>query len=145
MRNKEAGFTFTELLLVLSIVIVLTMLALPFGGRWVTGQVEDEALQAFISSVYNMQAHSLASGSPTEMTLKNDGSTYIITSYVDGEMGRYDFPKGMGISSMGSMRRLEFNGSGQIRESGTMTLKMTRRSIEIRFQLQYGRMILYER
>ncbi|QTD41702.1 type II secretion system protein [Sporosarcina sp. Te-1] len=145
MRTKESGFTFLELLLVLSIVAILTMLALPFGGKWMTHQAEEEALQVFIASIYKMQSHSLASGSPTEMTLKYDGAVYIITSYVDGEIGRVEFPEGMRVISTGSMRRLEFNGNGQIREPGTIAVKMARRTVEIRFQIQYGRMILYER
>lgn len=144
MRTKEAGFTFLELLLVLSIVVILTVLALPFGEKWLSGRAEEEALQAFIASVYKMQAHSLASGYPTELTLKNNGATYIITSNLEGEMDRMDFPAGMRIST-GAMRRLEFNGNGQIRESGTITVNMTKRTVELRFQLQYGRIILHER
>ncbi|GKV54214.1 hypothetical protein NCCP2222_01610 [Sporosarcina sp. NCCP-2222] len=145
MQSKEAGFTFLELLLVLSIVGILTVLALPFSEKWLSGRAEEEALQAFIASVYKMQAHSLASGYPTELTLKNNGATYIISSNIEGEMDRIDFPPGMRISSTGAMRRLEFNGNGQIRETGTITLNLSKRTVELRFQLQYGRIILYER
>ena len=147
-EHKEAGFTFLELLLVLSIVSILTMLILPVGEKWLINEAEEEALRTFIASVYQMQSYAMAYETTTELMLRNNGTSYTVHAYQTGKLEtveRADFPEGMRIISTGAMRRLQFMGTGHIVQPGTITIVMSRRTVELRFQLQHGRIVIHER
>ncbi|MFS0575201.1 type II secretion system protein [Sporosarcina sp. 179-K 3D1 HS] len=142
MRNSESGFTFLEMLLVLSIMAILTVIILPVGDRWIKETTEQEALQAFVVAIYDLQAYSMAHNIATRLEFKNAGTEYI--TYASArELARSSFPEGMRYESS-AVTKIEFQGNGDIKKSGTATVFAKRGNFDIRFQFLRGRVIVYE-
>ena len=66
-ERNEGGFTFLELMMVLSVVAVMTAIILPLGDKWIQTTSERDAIQALIASIQNMQAYSMANHVVTGM------------------------------------------------------------------------------
>ncbi|MEK4403127.1 prepilin-type N-terminal cleavage/methylation domain-containing protein [Sporosarcina sp. FSL K6-6792] len=147
-QTKESGFTFLEMVLVLAVLSIITAIILPIGDKWIQAESEDDALQAFIATVYNLQAYSMANYVATGLQFKDSGTEYITSYLVDGEVkvevARNVFPKGMRLAGTSQLKAIEFRGNGDILKSGTMAFLTSSGIIEIRFQFQRGRMIIYE-
>jgi len=147
-NTKESGFTFLEMILVLAVLSIITAIILPIGDKWIQAESEDDALQAFIATVYNLQAYSMATYVATGLQFKDSGTEYITSYLVDGEgkveVARNVFPKGMRLAGTSQLKEIEFHGNGDILKSGTMAFLTSSGIIEIRFQFQRGRMIIYE-
>ncbi|MBO0586438.1 prepilin-type N-terminal cleavage/methylation domain-containing protein [Sporosarcina sp. E16_8] len=147
-QTKESGFTFLEMILVLAVLSIMTAIILPIGDNWIQAESEDDALQAFMATVYNLQAYSMANYVATGLQFKDSGAEYITTSLLSGkgkvEIARYVLPKGMRLSATSQLKGIEFHGNGDILKSGTMAFLTSSGIIEIRFQFQRGRMIIYE-
>lgn len=142
MIQQESGFTFLEMLLVLSIMSILTIVILPVSDRWVKEATEQEALQAFIAAIYDLQAYSIANNAYTRMEFSNGGKKY--TTYASGtEIARGSFPEGMSYISS-TVTTIAFHGNGDIVKSGSATLRMNSGNLKVRFQFLRGRVILYE-
>ena len=140
--HNEHGFTFLEMLLVLSVMAILTIIILPIGDKWIKEKTEREAMQAFIAAIYDMQAYSIAHNAYTRMAIRNGGRDYI--TYVSSEeIARGSFPEGMYYASSVGYR-VEFQGDGNIVNSGTATLVGKSGDFEIRFQFLRGRVVVYE-
>ncbi|MBE1553760.1 hypothetical protein [Sporosarcina limicola] len=146
MRKETytGGFTFLELLLVLSMLSVLTLIILPLGDKWIQEASEDDALQAFVASIYNLQAYSMANKVYTRLEFKHSGTVYITSAPGKTEFSRTTLPKGMKVADTSRMKVVEFHATGNIVKSGTLTLETSSGLTEIRFQFQRGRMIIYE-
>ncbi len=147
-ETKESGFTFLEMVLVLAVLSIMTAIILPIGDKWIQTASEEDALQVFIASVQNLQAYSMANSVGTSLEFKNSGTEYIST-YLKKEGGRIEaarnvFPKGMYLVISSQLKAVEFHANGDIVKSGTIALSTSSGIIEIRFQFQRGRMIIYE-
>ncbi len=143
-RHKESGFTFLEMLLVLSIVTLVTAIILPMGDKWIRTASEEDGLQAFVAAIHNLQAYSMANHVVTRLDFKNSGTTYITLIPGKSEFTRTVFPKGMRLADSSPMKTVEFHANGDIIKSGTLTLETSSGLTQIRFQFQRGRMIIYE-
>lgn len=147
-KTKESGFTFLEMILILVVLSIVTAIILPIGDKWIQTASEEDALQSFISTVYNLQAYSMANYVGTSLEFKDSGTEYI-TSYLKKGEGRIEiarnlFPEGMRLLSSSQLKAVEFHANGDIVRSGTIALVTSSGLIEIRFQFQRGRMIIYE-
>ncbi|MFJ7933739.1 prepilin-type N-terminal cleavage/methylation domain-containing protein [Sporosarcina sp. NPDC096371] len=142
--KKESGFTFLELLLVLSVVTVITAIILPVGDKWIRAASEEDGRQAFIASIQNLQAYSMANQVYTKMDFRDSGKVYVSSVPGKFEFARTTFPEGMRLSDSSRMKVVEFHPNSNIVNSGTLTLESSSGLTEIRFQFQRGRMIIYE-
>ena len=93
--NKEGGFTFLEMILVLSIVTLITVIILPIGDKWIRTSSEEDGLQAFVAAIHNLQAYSMANHVATRLDFKNSGTMYITLVPGKTEFARTTFPAGM--------------------------------------------------
>ena len=59
----------------------MTAIILPIGDKWIQTASEEDALQAFIATVHNLQAYSMANYVGTSLEFKDSGTEYI-TSYL---------------------------------------------------------------
>ena len=147
-KTKESGFTFLEMILVLAVLSIMTAIILPIGDKWIQTESEDDALQVFMATVYNLQAYSMANYVATGLEFKDSGTEYITSYLLKGEgrieIARNVLPKGMRLSATSQLKAIEFHGNGDILKSGTMAFLTSSGLIEIRFQFQRGRMIIYE-
>ncbi|WP_203246921.1 prepilin-type N-terminal cleavage/methylation domain-containing protein [Sporosarcina beigongshangi] len=142
--HNESGFTFLEMILVLSVVSLVTFIILPIGDKWIRSASEEDGLQAFVAAIHNIQAYSMANNVATRLDFKNSGTMYITLVPGKREFVRTTFPMGMRLSDSSSMKAVEFQPNGDIVRSGTLVLETSSGLTEIRFQFQRGRMIVYE-
>lgn len=143
---NQNGFTLIEMTFVLSIVILLTVIMLPFGFKWVQAKAEEDALDAMIAMIYSLQSYSMAHNDYTRLRFKSTGG---ITSYIAERPGieilsAQELPAGMCIAESSNMKTVEFLGSGNIDKSGVLTIITQKKRITITFQFQRGRMIVRE-
>ncbi|KXH87448.1 competence type IV pilus minor pilin ComGD [Sporosarcina sp. HYO08] len=140
--RKEDGFTFLEMLLVLSVLSVITMIVMPISANWIQQETEEDAFDAFLSSIQFIQAYAMANDVSTKMEFKHEGTMYITATSRKLEFERTNFPTGMRLSDLSPMKVIEFHPSGDMIRTGTMTIETTNGLKNIRFQFQRGRMII---
>jgi len=145
-NKKELGFTFLELLLVLSVASILTAVIIPIGSKWIQKTSEEEAIQLLISTIYSMQSYSMAHGVVTRVSFVKNGN---VTKYTADRPGREVFsetylPEGMKVSPNANLKSIEFNANGDIRSFGTLTLITNAGIVELKFQFLRGRVIISE-
>ncbi|MBD7983165.1 type II secretion system protein [Sporosarcina sp. Sa2YVA2] len=142
--SKQSGFTFLELLLVLSIVAILTVVILPSGDRWVKKQSETEALHAFIATIHHAQAYAIGYEVPTAVKLRNSGASYsLFTPLTEASTVTLDFPPGMRvIGSSHSQNGVSFNNRGSVSEVKTIALQTSTGVKLITVQMEHGRILV---
>ncbi len=144
MKIKENGFTFLELVLVLSIVSLVTFTIIPIGGKWIRTTSEEGEIQALIAAIHNMQAYSMANHVWTRMEFKNSGTMYITSAPGRVEFARTTFRSGIKLADSSGLKAVEFHANGDMIKTGTLAFKTSSGITQIRFQFQRGRMIIYE-
>ncbi|WP_160117612.1 competence type IV pilus minor pilin ComGD [Filibacter tadaridae] len=144
VANKSSGFTFLELLLVLSVVSIMTVIIIPLGDKWIRTTTEEAALQSLIASIHNLQAYSIANNVRTRLQFTNSGTTYITSVQGGSEFARTTFPKGMKYISSSSIKYVDFYSNGDIAKFGVLAIGTSSGTINITFQFQRGRMILHK-
>ncbi len=136
------------MILVLAVLSIMTAIILPIGDKWMQAESEDNALQAFMSTVYSLQAYSMANYAATGLEFRDSGteytSFYLLSKEGKVEVAQNVFPKGMRLASSSQLKSINFDGNGDILKSGTMAFLTSSGIIEIRFQFQRGRMIIHE-
>lgn len=143
MFGYQKGFTFTELLLVLSVVTILTYAILPLGDRWIRQQSNDDAMKALTACIYNAQAYSMAHNVSTKLVFKETTSSYEFLESLNVVCSGA-FPEGMFLSSRSRLNEVEFTSNGNIYKSGVITLNTSTGIKELRLQLVKGRVIVYD-
>ncbi|AXH99018.1 type II secretion system protein [Sporosarcina sp. PTS2304] len=144
-RNKELGFTFVELLLVLSIVVILTSIILPFSDKRLQQQSEEDALKEFMSVVYEAQLYAITHREHIEVVFSEEGTSYLVTKLDETTLIEGRFPKGMRRGEGTKLKRLSFMPNGDLSPTGRMTfVTKTLGNVGINFQFERGRMIINE-
>lgn len=145
MKIDEKGFTFLEMLLVLSVVAILTAVILPIGDRWITKNSEEDALYTFIATIHHAQAYAMANETYTAIRFSNSGRSYSLLAPSSVTYSTTDFPKGMRWLRGGNrIDAVEFHPNGHIMNPGTIILQTSTGDKRLTLQLQHGRVIVYE-
>lgn len=143
-QYKELGFTFIELLLVLSVVSVLTFIVLPLSRQWMEDELTENALEELVSSIYDMQAYAIAHQQSMRLDFRESGTLYVISIVGNRELSRTSLPEGIRFNSSSTLQRVEFLPGGDLRASGTLSFRTSSGVVELRLQLVRGRVIIYE-
>lgn len=149
MRGKiygQQGFTFVEIMMVLSIAVLLTVMMMPIGFKWMQKVSEEEAIDALLATIYSLQSYSIAHNEYTKLSFQTSEGT---TSYIAAAPGKEVFannalPSGMSVADSSSLKSVEFHGNGNIAHSGVLTIVSPAKRTAITFQFQRGRMIIRE-
>lgn len=144
--RDQQGFTFLELLLVLSIMIILTAVILPFSEKRLQRVTEEDALKLFITTVHETQLYAITHQENVALIFSDSGTTY------KSEKGdpavtltRGAFPEGMGRTKHSPLKRLDFAETGYMIKTGKMYFfTQSKGEISISFQFERGRMIVNE-
>lgn len=143
--KRQAGFTFLELLLVLSVVVVLTAVILPIGDRWIQKQSEDEALHALVATIHHAQAYAIANNVATTIKFHNSGRSYSLFAPLSVTQSTTHFPEGMyGVSGNHRTSVVEFHPNGHIINPGTVIVRTTNGDKRITLQLEHGRVLVHD-
>ena len=145
MRN-EKGFTLIEMAFVLSVVFILTLLIAPFGFKWIKASSEKEAIDAIIAEIYSLQSYSIAYNEYTRLSFQKFGEQSYYIAAIPGkeEFARIALPEGMHVSGTSALKTVEFDGRGNIIQSGVLTIVSQTKRTAITFQFLRGRMIINE-
>ncbi|MDV6377895.1 type II secretion system protein [Sporosarcina sp. GW1-11] len=143
--RKEHGFTFLEILLVLSIVVIMTGVILPFSDKRLHKNSEEDALKGFIVAVHETQLYAITHGEPIRMTFFEDGTVYKSLKEDQTVIVEGQFPTGMRRGSDTNLKELYFMPNGNLSPTGKMTIiTKTLGNRTISFQFERGRMIINE-
>ena len=142
--NSQRGFTFLELLLVLSIVMILTAVILPFSEKRLQKISEEDALKQFITTVHETQLYAITHQEIAFLIVSDSGTTYRTVRHNMTETVIFgEFPEGMRQTKGSTLKRLDFAATGYLVSTGVMTFSTkSKGDISISFQFERGRMVV---
>ncbi len=141
----EKGFTFLELLLVLSIVMILTAVILPFSEKRLQKISEEDALKQFIATVHETQLYAITHRQRVVLFFGENGGIYKVKGDDVIDVLNGQFPEGMHLVKYSNFRKLNFTETGYLLETGSMIFDTkSKGKIKITFQFERGRMLVYE-
>ncbi|PID16901.1 hypothetical protein CSV63_03140 [Sporosarcina sp. P34] len=144
--NSQYGFTLLELILVLSIMMILTAVILPFSEKHLTKESEEDALKQFIAAVHEAQLYAMTHKASVVVTFSDSGTTYKVET-MDGTVTVRSgmFPDGMRMTKQSPFKRLDFAETGYMVKTGKMYFSTQSRGLLfLSFQFERGRMIVNE-
>lgn len=142
MLRKEKGYTFLEMLLVLSVLSILTGVIIPLGNAWIRTTTEEDALKALVAEIQSLQSYSIANNVYTRLEFVDLGTTYISSAPGRVIFSKTTMPEGMVVPDWSYLKSVEFHPDGDIRKLGTLSIETNSRTIQIKFQFQRGRMVI---
>lgn len=140
--RKEKGYTFLEMLLVLSVLSILTGVIIPLGNAWIRTTTEEDALKALVAEIQSLQSYSIANNVYTRLEFVDLGTTYISSAPGRVIFSKTTMPEGMVVPDWSYLKSVEFHPDGDIRKLGTLSIETNSRTIQIKFQFQRGRMVI---
>ncbi|GKV64599.1 MULTISPECIES: competence type IV pilus minor pilin ComGD [unclassified Sporosarcina] len=141
--KRQNGFTFVELLLVLSILVVLTAVILPYSEKKLGQITEEDALKAFMAAVHEVQLYAITHEEDVRLYFSNGRTRYSAYNRQSVLIVSGQFPEGMARAENTDLKELYFQPSGMMNPTGEMTIR-TKYSgpIKITFQFERGRMLI---
>ncbi|PIC88008.1 hypothetical protein CSV72_02335 [Sporosarcina sp. P20a] len=141
----QQGFTFLELLLVLSIMMILTAVILPFSEKRLQRITEEDALKQFMTTVHETQLYAITNQQRVTLKFEEDGRAYKAVSNDLFEVLSGKFPEGMYRTKHSPLRQLDFANTGYLINTGKITITtQSKGNISVSFQFERGRMIVNE-
>lgn len=149
VHHNEDGFTFLELLLVLSIVMIMSVIILPIGEKWLIKKEEEAAIQSIILTIHSLQSYAMANGVTTELNFPKESYGTLYKAHAGSGKNRIEIssnllPDGMSLGSSSNLKQVRFHPNGDIRESGKLIMVGKSGHTHLTFQFQRGRMIISE-
>lgn len=145
LTQNERGFTFLELLLVLSVVAVMTFVILPFSDQRLARASEEDALKTFIAAVHEAQLYAITHYEGIRVYFLNDFKDYLAETSDRTILVSGQFPEGMKLASSSPLKELYFAPSGMMSNTGKMIIQRKQSgNMTISFQFERGRMIISE-
>lgn len=146
VKDREKGFTMIELILVLSIVTIMSAIIIPIGDKWIRTTAEEDAITSLIVTIHSLQSYAMANKVYTRLSFRSEGSRtqYIAAAPGKVELSRKLLPEGMYVLGSSKLKVVEFHSTGNIINSGTLTLGSKLGITTFTFQFERGRMIISE-
>lgn len=146
MIEQKNGFTFVEVIFVLSIIVLLTGMIIPFSLRMTEKEIEKNAIEALISTVYAMQSYSIGNDQYTRLRFitAREPTLYQVLAQGNNMLIERELPKGMTLASSSPLKTIEFHPNGNLAKGGVLIIITGKKTVSITFQFQRGRMIINE-
>lgn len=147
MLTNEKGFTMIELLLVLFTVFLISSIILSIGTKWTAYSEEDIALQSIVTTMYSLQAYSMAHQVNTRLTFQStEDHRMAYVASVPGyyEISRNILPEGMRLATSSNLMQVEFYADGAIARFGSIYFHTNNGLRRITVQIARGRVIISE-
>jgi len=138
--NKQNGFTFLELLFVLSIISLFILIAHPFHFSILEKHQEKQFLDAFESDILYIQNRALRTNERAEIVFGTDHYKVQVGKIILEER---EFPESLEMESR-NLLAISFNESGTIRKAGTILFRSNQATYRIVFPLGKGRSYVVE-
>ncbi|QTM99817.1 hypothetical protein ERJ70_11210 [Sediminibacillus dalangtanensis] len=137
---KAGGFTFIEVMVVLSCIVVLTAVGTTLPLHLFEKQETNDFFQLFDSDLIYLQQSAMLSSERNALYLDPEGHEYTIRT---GGTARIilsrKIPKSWNIELRTLKMPLSFNSKGTIKQPGTMIIHTNKRRYKVVFPLGKGR------
>jgi len=156
MNNKEAGFTFVELLLVLTVTMIICSLSLVLGKAKLDERMANRFLYQLMLDIERVQSESIGSGIISYLEFIDDGKKYRAYTLVDSEGGgnsplntrRYyltrELPEGVTYSYNSPLRQIKIDSQGTFSSFGTLVFVTPTGNKSLIINIVKGRMKIVE-
>ncbi|WP_166462435.1 competence type IV pilus minor pilin ComGD [Psychrobacillus vulpis] len=143
MKLSQNGFTFIEMLLVLSIVMVITS-SVVFVTTSKLEEIEERRFfKQFHLDVQQLQSIAIGEEKYTYLNFFDNGSKYVAKS-ANVKLFEYELPAGVRLSKNSNLKEIAFHPNGSIKEFGTLLFETTNGSKKVTFYIGRGR-VNYEK
>ncbi|MGE7919413.1 prepilin-type N-terminal cleavage/methylation domain-containing protein [Viridibacillus sp. NPDC093762] len=152
MNNKEAGFTFVELLLVLTVTMIICSLCLALGKANLDERMVNQFLYQLMLDIEQVQSESIGSGVFSYLEFFDDGKKYRAYT-LEGEGNlintrRYYFtrelPEGVTYSYSSPLRQIKIDSQGTFSSFGTLVFVTPTGNKSLIINIVKGRMKIVE-
>ncbi|EMR06656.1 hypothetical protein C772_01184 [Bhargavaea cecembensis DSE10] len=140
--DRSGGFTFTEMLLVLAVVMLVSGVGyaaaaskalqdrepIPFGDQ----------LKLDIQAI---QMHAVAHKDYTKIVFLGDG-TYVASGTQTGILFRRQLPEGVSLSDFSTLKQVEFTSIGSARAFGTLNFHTPEGPVRVIIHIGKGRVMI---
>lgn len=142
VRHREAGFTFLELLLVLSIAMLVTL----YATKIITEKSDDYKMYLFFRQLENdalrIQIEAMKEKISTRVVFTEGGTKYKGSGRNNSVLFVRDLPKGIVLTSASTMSTIGFTQNGSVIEFGTFVFSNGSKDYKVRVYIGKGRMKL---
>ncbi|MEK4759513.1 prepilin-type N-terminal cleavage/methylation domain-containing protein [Viridibacillus sp. FSL E2-0187] len=153
MSNKEAGFTFVELLLVLTVTMIICSISLALGKAKLDERMVNQFLYQLMLDIEQVQSESIGSGIFSYLEFIDDGKKYKAYTW-DGEgdspiNARRNFftrelPEGVTYSYSSPLRQIKIDPQGTFSSFGTLIFITPTGNKSLIINIVKGRMKIVE-
>ncbi|MGE7934590.1 prepilin-type N-terminal cleavage/methylation domain-containing protein [Viridibacillus arvi] len=151
MSNKEAGFTFVELLLVLTVTMIICSISLALGKAKLDERMVNQFLYQLMLDIEQVQSESIGSGVFSYLEFIDDGKKYKAYTW-DGDSSistRRNFftrelPEGVTYSYSSPLRQIKIDPKGTFSSFGTLIFITPTGNKSLIINIVKGRMKIVE-
>ncbi|MEB3750515.1 competence type IV pilus minor pilin ComGD [Geobacillus sp. FSL W8-0032] len=137
---RNGGFTLLEMLIVLTVVLLLTGLAVPALGGVVREQNEIHMLAVLRTDLYSAQQYALAHRMKVAVFFTERGAEYKVIEAASGrQVAARSLPSPWRFQLVTLRNPLVFTGNGNIERGGTVWVQGVKQSYKLTFLLGKGR------
>lgn len=143
--REPNGFTFTELLLVLSITFTITSAVIFVGNVYTETQLVNSFLRQLTLDLYAVQSHAIGEQKSARLEFVAGGTEYVALGNTRQLLFRRTLPYNLKLSTNSPMRDVVYNPNGAVVKFGTMQFATDKGEIiSVRLQFGRGRVVLPE-
>ncbi|MGE7922013.1 prepilin-type N-terminal cleavage/methylation domain-containing protein [Viridibacillus arvi] len=153
MSNKEAGFTFVELLLVLTVTMIICSISLALGKAKLDERMVNQFLYQLMLDIEQVQSESIGSGVFSYLEFIDDGKKYKVYTW-DGEgdssintrrnFFTRELPEGVTYSYSSPLRQIKIDPKGTFSSFGTLIFITPTGNKSLIINIVKGRMKIVE-
>lgn len=142
--RKNGGFTFTEMLLVLAVVMTVVAISIPAYKGYAEKQEERRFFETLLHDIYAIQSESYANASAGGINFRRNLNSYDIVHSFHGKVEIRPFPKSVKLSATSNLTSIYFASNGSISASGTIHFDTSTGWRSLIVHLGKGRVVLSE-
>ncbi|KOO52131.1 prepilin-type N-terminal cleavage/methylation domain-containing protein [Viridibacillus arvi] len=153
MSNKEAGFTFVELLLVLTVTMIICSISLALGKAKLDERMVNQFLYQLMLDIEQVQSESIGSGVFSYLEFIDGGKKYKAYTW-DGEgdssintrrnFFTRELPEGVTYSYSSPLRQIKIDPQGTFSSFGTLIFITPTGNKSLIINIVKGRMKIVE-
>lgn len=143
MIKEDRGFTFIEMLLVLSIVSIMSFIVFSFAFSKLQPDPFEQAIQQFEFDLREMQTYAMENYARITCWV-SEGVEFQSFRYVNEALIKRRFPEGMTVNIYTSNQRIIFNVNGSVANIGKVEFRYKDRKVQYSINLGQGRLRLLE-
>lgn len=139
--KSQRGFTFIEMLLVLTIFLLASSITIQMTFKTYERQAIDQFFVQVSLDIQRMQTLSMKVGSHTTIVFLDEGKYrgYIHNNFTDIEFEK-DYPKGIALESGSKLKRIRFYNNGEISDFGKVIFITPYGKREVIVNIEKGRL-----